>query len=316
LKKELIPLIKNLKTLKKPSKKIKVVLMPDFFLDNVLTYNRTLSSFISEITRVAEQGGGNISHTNQVIQRGGNAANTASALSALGIKTHLILRTSPLGLKLLRHFLGKNVDLSHVKTDGKMALTVALELKKEEKKVNVMLGYPGSVADFAFNSLTKDDLSLIRKAEYVGIFNWTQNLHCTELVNKIFKLVKRDGCGKTFFDSGDPSQRKNAIKSLIKKVLMSGTVDVFSLNENEAIWYASYFNKNIKNKIGKSGQTDFAIEAARILRNRLKTTVYLHTANYAATIAAKEVVVPTFRVSVRRVTGAGDTWNAAVILER
>jgi len=313
LAQELTRLIKTLQTLKKPSQKIKVVLMPDFFLDNFLTYHGTLNSFISEVSRVAKQGGGNIPRTNQVIQRGGNATNTASALSSLGIKTHLILRTSPLGLTLLKHFLGKNVDLSHVKTDGKMALTVALELKNKGRKVNVMLGYPGSVANFGFNSLTKYDLSLIRTADYVCVFNWNQNLHSTELANKVFKLVKREGRGKTFFDSGDPSPRKNEIKSLVKKVLMSGTIDVFSLNENEAIWYASYFNKSIEEKRRGKRLTDLAIKAARILRSHLKTRIDLHTPNYTATLERKEYVVPTFRVQVRRITGAGDTWNAADI---
>jgi ribokinase len=313
LTQELTRLIKTLQTLKKPSHKASVVLMPDFFLDNFLAYNGTLNSFISEVSRVAEQGGGNIPRTNQVIQRGGNATNTASALSTLGIKTHIILRTNPLGLTLLKHFLGKNVDLSHVKTDGKMALTVALELKNDERKVNVMLGYPGSVADFGFNSLSKDDLSLIGTADYVCVLNWNQNLHSTELAGEVFKLVKRKGRGKTFFDSGDPSPRKNEIKSLVRKVLMSGTIDVLSLNENEAVWYASYFNKSIAGKRREKRLTDLAIEAARILRNHLKIRLDLHTPNYTATLERKEYVVPTFRIPIRRVTGAGDTWNAADI---
>lgn len=306
-------LIKKLKTLKKPPRETKIVLMPDFFLDNFLTYHGTLNTFIKEVSQVAEQGGGNIPRTEQVILRGGNATNTASALSALGIKPYLILRTSPLGLSLLEHFVGGKVDLTHVKTDGKMALTVALELKHRGRKINVMLGDPGSVADFGFDSLTKSDLTLIREADYICVFNWNLNLRGTELASRVFEYVKKKGKGKTFFDSGDPSPRQREINTLTEKVLMSGNIDVFSINENEAAWYAAYFDKKIAEKRKKIRPTNLATECAKILRNNIKTRIDLHTAEYTATFEKREYIVPTFPVTVRRVTGAGDAWNAADI---
>lgn len=305
-------LIQTLENSKAPPSKIKIALMPDFFLDHLVTYKGTLNSFKTNITQIAAQRGGNIPNTTQIIQRGGNATNTAAALSTLGINAYIISRTSPLGLSLLKHFTSKNVDLSHVKTDGKMALTTALELGYGDRKVNIMLGDPGSVADFNFNSLTEDDLKLIKKADYVCIFNWNLNLHGTELASKVFKLVKKEGKGKTFFDTGDPSPRKREINNLIEKLLLTHTIDTLSLNENEALWYASYFDKRISQRRKNKHPVD-PIECARILHDNLRTRIDLHTADYTATFNQEECLVQTFSVPIQWVTGAGDAWNAADI---
>jgi len=313
MKNDVEKLIETLQGLGTPPSEIKTVLMPDFFLDHLVTYKGTLDSFKANITRITEQGGGNIPDTKQTIQRGGNAANTASALSTLGISSYIISRTSPLGLSLLHHFLGKNVNLSHVKTDGKMALTTALELEYAQRKVNVMLGDPGSVCDFSFNSLTEDDLQLIKEADYVCVFNWNLNLRGTELASRVFELVKKEGKGKTFFDTGDPSPRQNEIQDLIEKVLRTRSIDVISLNENEALWYASYFDERISERKKSMSPVDLAIECARILHDNLKTRIDLHTAEYTATFSQKERIVQTFAVPIQRVTGAGDAWNAADI---
>ena len=313
MKNDIEKLIETLQGLGAPPSEIKAVLMPDFFLDHLVTYKGTLDSFKTDVTRIAEQGGGNIPDTKQTIQRGGNSANTASALSTLGISSYIISRTSPLGLFLLQHFLGNNVNLSHVKTDGKMALTTVLELEYDQRKVNVMLGDPGSVCDFSFNSLTEDDLQLIKEADYVCVFNWNLNLHGTELASKVFELVKKEGKGRTFFDTGDPSPRQGEINSLVEKVLRTRTIDVISLNENEALWYASYFDERIKERRKNMRPVDLAIECARILRDNLRTRIDLHTAKYTATFGQKECIVQTFAIPIQRVTGAGDAWNATDI---
>lgn len=313
MKNDIEKLIETLQGFGAPPSKIKIVLMPDFFLDHLVTYKGTLDSFKTDVTRIAEQRGGNIPNTEQIIQRGGNATNTASALSALGMSPYIISRTSPLGLSLLQHFVDENVDLSHVKTNGKMALTTALELEYDKRKVNIMLGDPGSVADFSFNNLTEDDLKIIKEADYVCVFNWNLNLRGTELASKVFELAKKEGKGKTFFDTGDPSPRKGEINDLMEKVLVTNSVDVISLNENEALWYASYFDKRISKRRKNTRPVDLAIECARILHDNLSTRIDLHTAEYTATFSQKECIVQTFAVPIQRVTGAGDAWNAADI---
>ena len=91
------------------------------------------------------------------------------------------------------------------------------------------------------------------------------------------------------------------------------STDVISLNENEALWYASYFDRRINERRRKMRPVDLAIDCARILHDNLRTRIDLHTAEYTATFSQKECTVQTFDVPIRRVTGAGDTWNAADI---
>ena len=95
-----------------------VVLLPDFFIDHFLNFNE-FEEDIPKLENIYKQGGGNIPGINQKISQGGNASNTALALTKLGFSSHLICRTDEFGLYLLNYFLGrKGVDLSRVKTDG------------------------------------------------------------------------------------------------------------------------------------------------------------------------------------------------------
>jgi len=172
--------------------------MPDFYLDHYLIYREPLDTFQEDIMRIGTRGGGIIpgARQSQFLKGGGNSVNTAKVLSDLGVNCFLMLRTSGLGLKLLEHFAENRVDLSHVKTDGKLALTVALELEHRSRRFNVMMNDPGSIADFGPDSLTDDDLSLIRSAEFVCVLNWSSNLRGTELASKVFELVRKRGKGK------------------------------------------------------------------------------------------------------------------------
>lgn len=296
-----------IEVLKKRKAKPNIVVMPDFFLDHFVSFKENFSSFLEKIFKIARQGGGNIPFISQTIFRGGNATNTASALASLGANPHLITRTSPTGLILLKHFLGtKGVDLSHVKANGMMALTTAIELKYKGKLVNLMVNDPGSVKDFDFRSLTKADLDVIKKSDFVCVFNWNQNFKGTELIKRVFSFTKEKGKGRTFLDTGDPSSKKNEISDLMEGVLVRGLADVFSINENEAIWYASYFDRSFQKKK--------ALECADLLHKKLESRIDLHTIIYSATfINGEKYIVPTFKVQVLRITGAGDAWNAADI---
>jgi sugar/nucleoside kinase (ribokinase family) len=59
---------------------------------------------------------------------------------------------------------------------------------------------------------------------------------------------------------------------------------------------------------------ELAKECARILAKKLSARVDLHTTTFAGSFARNsEVMVPAFKVSVLRATGAGDAWNAGNI---
>jgi sugar/nucleoside kinase (ribokinase family) len=260
----------------------KIVVMPHFCIDNLVEYGGDCESFIDDFQDVVKSGGGNIPIRKETLLRGGKAANCASALASIGADVHLITKTDELGYLMLEHFFkGKNVDLSHVRRNGKLGSTVAIEIDG----ANVMLSYPGSLAEFGPECITNDDETLIKSADVVCILDWGLNNRGTGLARYVFGITKEGG-GKTFFDPGDPTFRKDEeIKEVLKEVIEVGLVDVLSVNEEEAIWYDVKSLRDV-------------------------TRVDLHTTNY---VLSEEVKIPTFDVRPKRFTGAGDAWDAGDI---
>ena len=92
-------------------------------------------------------------------------------------------------------------------------------------------------------------------------------------------------------------------------------MDILSVNENEAICYASQLSSEIEELKKRLRFEELAKESTRILASHLSARVDLHTTNFSATFTKKgETVVPAFKVPVLRATGAGDAWNAGNIL--
>ena len=214
------------------------------------------------------------------------------------------------------HFKNTPIDISHIKTHGKASITTALEFKNQNEKTNVMLRDLGALADFGPANLDESDYALIEDADYVCLFNWAGTLKFgTELAQAVFERAKRSGKGKTYYDTADPTPKAKEIPDLMEKVLKTDKVDILSLNENEAITYASLLDESLKEKKERLGFAELAMEAARVLAKHLPARIDLHTTVFSATLKGKrEVVVPTFKVKVLRATGAGDAWNAGNIL--
>jgi sugar/nucleoside kinase (ribokinase family) len=276
-----------------------IVLLPDFFVDHLLF----MDNFEREFTRISDiyvQGGGNLPGILQRIHQGGNATNTALALARLGITSHLICTTDALGLHLLQFFLGKSrVDLSGVKTDGKLAVTTAMEFGK--KHINVMVGDTGSVSDFTFETLDENDMQTVSRSDIVCVLNWSLNEKGTDLAKSVFKFARKHNV-KTFFDTGDPNHRKNEIPELIKNVLIDKSLDILGLNENELLHYSDYTKANNKEDI---------ISATVSLKKKITGRIDLHTSNFACTINKNCTIIPSLKLSkIYRITGAGDAWNA------
>jgi len=310
-------LLSCLKRLKPKESVVKVVVMPDFFIDRLLTYDGDMAEFSEAVVEVASRKGGAIHEVKQTELRGGNAANTAAALAALGVKVYPIISTSSLGLHLLKYYLQPfDVDLSHVKTGGKESLTTALELLYEGERVNVMMGDLGSLPNFGPKDLSEEDFKLLQTSDYACVFNWASTRrYGTELASSVFSFVKEKGRGKTYYDTGDPSPSKKEIPKLVKNVLLKGIVDIFSVNENEAFLYASQRNQKVRELKKKLKHQNLAKECARTLASSLSARIDLHTTAFAGSFTSdEEVIVPAFRVSVLRSTGAGDAWNAGNIL--
>ena len=135
----------------KPS--FKVVVMPDFFLDYILTYPGTLNELTASFLEVAQRGGGNLLGWAHTIGRGGNASNMVAQLSKLGCEVVPIIETDELGRIVLQHFL-KGVDLSHVRTTGTMSRTMSFETEHSGRRVNIMVSDPGSLSQFGPEKLS------------------------------------------------------------------------------------------------------------------------------------------------------------------
>jgi sugar/nucleoside kinase (ribokinase family) len=296
--------------------KFKVVVMPDFFIDRFVAYPGEVEQFSKTVAEVAMRLGGMIHGVKQVEWRGGNAANTAAALAALGAKVYPIITTSPLGLHLIKFYLEPlGVDLSHVKTDGDISLTTAFELTYHGEHVNLMMGDLGSLPNFGPESLTKEDFQLLQDADYVCVFNWASTSRWgTELAEKVFRHVKEKGKGKTYYDTADPTPNKENIPKLARKVLSKKLVDILGVNENEAYAYASHFSPRTKCIKQEPEHRESAKECARVLAKHVSARVDLHTSLFTGSFTKdNEVIVPTFNVSALRSTGAGDAWNAGNI---
>jgi sugar/nucleoside kinase (ribokinase family) len=310
-------LLEEAKFLKSQIGELNVVVMPDFFLDRLVSLNSDVKDFSETLENMAKRKGGSIDKIEQIELRGGNAVNTASALLALGAEVTPIVCTSKFGLQLIKFYLKPwAADFSHIKIFEKLSITTAMELTTENGKVNIMLRDIGALANFGPQHLNNDDFKAIENADYVCIFNWAGTRHFgTELAKTVFNCVKTRGQGKTYYDTADPIPNKGKIPELMKTVLQDKHVDILSVNENEAVCYAL----QLINDIGELGKRlkfeELAKESARILASHLSARVDLHTTSFSATFSKKgETVVPVFQVPVLRATGAGDAWNAGNIL--
>jgi sugar/nucleoside kinase (ribokinase family) len=290
--------------------------MPDFFIDRFISYRGDTKKFAAAIAKVAERRGGNIHGVKQKELRGGNAANTASALGVLGVKVYPIITTSSLGFQLLQFYLSPfGVDLYHVKIDNTTALTTAFELAQGKERVNIMMGDLGSLPSFGPKNLAESDFELVQEADYVCVFNWSSTQRWgTELAETVFQHVKEEGKGKTYYDTGDPTPNKENIPKLLKKVLETRLVDVLSVNENEAFQYASRLEPNVRQPRKRIDHYEVAKECARVLAKHLPARIDLHTTAFSGSFTGdNEVIVPAFPVTALRSTGAGDAWNAGNI---
>jgi ribokinase len=300
-------------------RKFSAVVMPDFFLDRFICYKRDFERLSSEVLDIAGRKGGSIDNIRQLDIRGGNAANTAAALAILGAKVFPLIHTSPLGLDLLKFYLQPyDLDLSHVKSDGETSITTALEFLYRNEKVNVMLRDLGSLPNFGPADLISRDYQILAEADYVCIFNWAgTRKYGTELAGAVFRYVKTSGKAKTYYDTADPTPNRDKIPILMKRVLQTDLVDILSLNENEAIVYASQLEPEKLNALEKQHKKPdrLALDSAKILSNHLSARIDIHTTAFSATFTKnkKPTIISTVKVPVKRVTGAGDSWNAANI---
>jgi ribokinase len=91
-------------------------------------------------------------------------------------------------------------------------------------------------------------------------------------------------------------------------------VDVLSVNENEAIAFASLFSSEVSEQRDKIEFGELALLSTQILAKHLTARIDLHTTSFSVTVSGTDAVfAPAFKVQTARATGAGDAWDAANI---
>ena len=280
----------------KEIKKLRVVCMPSFYLDHFVSVE-DLQEFCDTLNVKYKRGGGNLPGLAQNVSQGGGAVNTAVALARLGVHSYYIGRTSEFGSHVLKFFAkSAGVDISHVRADGKLGQTLALEIGSN--KVNVMINEVGSNYDFGFDSLTDADLELIKKCHLVSVHDWGTNvLGGTDLAAKTFAYARQHAV-KTYFDSADPSVHARDLPELFEKVMSSKNLDIMSMNVNE-----------LKHQVRA-----VTLKRALELKYRIHARIDFHSPDYSVSIGTTTVPFPSYQIKLQRSTGAGDAWNAGNIL--
>ncbi len=275
-----------------------VAVMHDFFVDRLVHTSR-ISKLAGAVVGKAHQGGGGIHEVAQEDLRGGNAVNLAHALARLGLRTLLITHTDKIHEPMLRDPFG-GLDAEVRAKPKPPGLTVAFE-----GEVNVMLGHGGGAEDFGPELLDSDDWKALSGSRVVCSVNWAANKSGTRLLEALRGRLGREKA--IFFDPADFRDRLQEFTSLLALVREQRLVDWMSLNEQEALGAARILG------VKATGLR----ETCGSLCERLRVGIDVHTARESFSGSGdKLTAVRTRRVEARRLTGAGDVWDAGSIYGR
>jgi sugar/nucleoside kinase (ribokinase family) len=279
-------------------RKFDVAVMHDYFVDR-LVHVPSLSGATRMISRKAAAGGGGLHGVVQEEVRGGNAVNLAHALARLGLRTLLITHSERAHEHLLRSsFEGLDAEVRVKPTAA--GLTVAME-----EKVNVMLGDGRGAADFGPSMLDSGDWDALGRSRVVCSVNWAANRRGTEL---LVALRRRLGREKTIFvDPADFRDRVPLFAKFLQVTRKDRLADWVSMNEQEAA------AAGVALGIGASDPGRLCQELAF----RLRVVFDLHGVKASYTSEGTRVAKAAVRsVKPRRLTGAGDVWDAGAIYGR
>ena len=280
------------------ARKFDVAVMHDFYIDRLL-YAGSLEGFAGSVREKASEGGGGIHGAHQEDVRGGNAVNLAHALARLGLDVLLITHSERIHQGVLRQtFEGLRVELRIKPRPA--ALTVAIE-----GDVNVMLGDGRGASDFGPSSLDGGDWRALGDSRVVCSVNWAVNRRGTALLRA---LRRRLGPRKpVFFDPADFRDRGRESDELLHILAEEHLVDWVSMNEQEGIAAAKLLGIESKD-LG---------EMCKALAKALGVVFDLHAVGASYTSEGTRVTkVRIDSVKPRRLTGAGDVWDAGAIYGR
>jgi sugar/nucleoside kinase (ribokinase family) len=280
------------------ARKFDVAVMHDFFVDRLVHAGR-LSAITDAISEKEEAGGGGVHGFPQDEVAGGNAVNLARGLARLGLRTLLITHSDPSHEGLLRNsFKGLQAEV-RVKPLA-AGLTVAFE-----GEANIMLNDVRGAGEFGPSILDESDWDALEGSKVVCSVNWASNRKGTEL---LVALRSRLGGEKTiFFDPADFRDRAPEFQELLRLLAAKHLVDWVSMNTQEGGAAARALGIGSRDR-GKM---------CRALAGRLGVVFDLHGLDASLTSEGTRLSEATIeRARPRRLTGAGDAWDAGAIFGR
>ncbi|MDG6985678.1 MAG: carbohydrate kinase family protein [Nitrososphaerota archaeon] len=280
------------------ARKYDAAVMHDYFVDR-LVHTGSLRDTMGMVREKAGSGGGGLHGFRQDDVRGGNAVNLAHALARLGMRVLLITHSDRVHEPLLRQaFEGLDAEI-RVKPYP-AGLTIAFE-----EKVNVMLSDTSGASDFGPSSIAEEDWSALERSRVACSVNWAANRRGTEL---LVALRRRLGKEKTIFlNPADFRDRIQEYGDLLRKIAREHVVDWISSNEQEGGASASSLG------ISARGMAP----TCKALARGLGVVYDLHSVRSSHTSEGTRVSsAPVHRIKPKRLTGAGDVWDAGAIYGR
>ena len=285
---------------------LKVSVLPDFFLDRIISVP-SLNRLFHQARIKAAAGGGNLRGYSQRELRGGNATNLAYGLASLSVRTILHCVGNAFALAATTNA-PRNLQLRVI--PGEPGLTTALEFPFKGRIVNIMISDVGGVGDFDGRKLSKTDMLTMEKSDCVALVNWSANNNGNALAKKVFSVKGRKN-RLHFLDPADLSGAEGRIKPL-KRITDEGLIDVVSVNENETRILAGFFSAP---RLPRRYTDRDVLRASVSLQNILKVNVDIHTPIGSASASSEDQTwAPAPRLVGESVTGAGDIWDAGDLI--
>ncbi|MFL6522252.1 MAG: carbohydrate kinase family protein [Nitrososphaera sp.] len=286
-----------------------IVVMPDFFIDRIIRLE-SKEKFFEALTEKAKAGGGSIRDTPTTDIKGGNAVNVAYCLAKLGAKVSLFTVADELGATMIRQAFSQFGDKISLRiASGRNGLTTSFEFPYGDTHVNVMVSDIGDNANFGSDRINSEaDRTILKNADGVMVVNWASNLRGTELAEFSFK---NSPSAFHFLATADIETRKHDFRDSLVK--LANLTDCLSINENECNSLADALG--FGRLLGPLYSANEVKVVAKRIAERVGISTDLHTKIGSAWSNGKETAFAhTIKVDAKRLTGAGDTWDAAAIV--
>ena len=169
--------------------KLRVSVLPDFFLDRIVSVP-SLKQLFRRVELKAASGGGNLRGFSQIERTGGNAANLAYALAFLSVRTRLYC----VGDEHTQTALANHPRTCRVRViPGQPGYTTALEFSFRNKPVNVMISDVGDTREFDGLRLEHEDIVNLERSDCVALVNWSANRKGNDTRKEGFRLKGAEG---------------------------------------------------------------------------------------------------------------------------